>query len=369
MQKNIVNLLISLVIFPFNNCLFASELINSKGNSEYEFVDNSVNKPNINFEEMEPAYILGPGDTLSIKILGLQEMSGEHIVGLDGYINLIDIGQVKASDFTVEELERFLQKKYVNFVKNPVVSITIIEYKPIKIFVSGEVKTPGLYDFSINLGRKAQGNNGKNSENTPTLYDALRAAKGITQYSDFTKIKVIRRTSNYSGGETFVANINLFNLFLEGDQSRNINLFDKDTIIVPKSQTILKEQFSQIVNSNLEPNAIRVFVSGNVKTPGMLEMPKNSSLTQAIAMAGGIKNLSGNISFLRFDKKGKLEKRTFYHKVSQEKPINSYKNPRLISGDIVHVDKSLVGKSAELIGTISSPIGNAYGIYKIFGGK
>ncbi len=368
MQKNIINLLISLIIFPFNNYLFASELINSDGKSEYQFVDNSVNKPNINFEENEIAYVLGPGDILTIKILGLEEMSGDHIVGLDGYINLIDVGQVKASDFTVEELESFLQKKYINFVKNPVISITILEYKPIKIFVSGEVKKPGLYDFSINLGRKALETRGANTANTPTLYDALRAAGGITQYSDLTKIKVIRKTSNYSGGETFEANINLFNLFLEGDQSLNINLFDKDTIIVAKSQTILKEQFAQIANSNLEPNTIKVFVSGNVKSPGMLTMPNNSSLTQAIAMAGGIKNLSGNISFLRFDKKGKLEKRTFYHKVSQEKKINSYKNPRLISGDIVHVDKSLVGKSAEFIGTISSPIGNAYGIYKIFGG-
>ena len=98
-------------------------------------------------------------------------------------------------------------------------------------------------------------------------------------------------------------------------------------------------------------------------------MPNNSSLTQAIAMAGGVQNLSGSISFLRFDKNGKLEKRTFYHKFSQKEEINSYKNPRLISGDIVHVEKSLVGKSAEFIGTLASPIGNAYGIYKIFGGE
>ena len=226
---------------------------------------------------------------LSINFLGLEELSGEHIIGLDGYINLIDVGQIKASDFTVEQLENFLQKKYINFVKNPIISVTILEYRPIKVFVSGEVKQPGLYDFSINLGEQKIGRMPDNTSTTATLYDALRAAGGITQYSDFTKIKVIRRSSNYSGGETFVANINLFNLFLEGDQSQNITLFDKDTIIVAKSKMILKDQFAKIANSNLEPNTIKVFVSGNVKTPGMLLMPNNSSLTQAIAMAGEFK--------------------------------------------------------------------------------
>ena len=319
MQKNIINLILSLIILSFNNCLFASDLINSEGNKKNIFESNLDKKPFINEEEKKPAYVLGPGDLLSIKFLGLEELSGEHIVGLDGYINLIDVGQVKASDFTVEELENFLQKKYINFVKNPIISVTILEYRPIKVFVSGEVKQPGLYDFTINLGEQKIGRMPANSSTTATLYDALRAAGGITQYSDFTKIKVIRRSSNYSGGETFVANINLFNLFLEGDQSLNMNLFDRDTIIVAKSQTILKEQFAKIANSNLEPNTIKVFVSGNVKTPGMLVMPNNSSLTQAIAMAGGVQNLSGSISFLRFDKNGKLEKRTFYHKFSQKK--------------------------------------------------
>ena len=364
MNRTFFKFIISIIIFLNFPFALAGEF--NLTDEKVSKGDNYKKNSNITKDINQPQYVLGPGDTLQIDFLGLSELSGIFIVGLDGYINLIDVGQVKASNFSLEELEIYLEERFQEFVKKPSISINIVEYKPIKVFVGGEVKKPGLYDFNIELGTS----NAKagNPLALPTLYDAIKEAGGITQFSDFSKVKVIRPSSLNSGGDTFETTINLFELFLKGDQSLNIPLFDKDTIIVGKSEKILKEQFSLIANSNLEPNTIAVFVSGNVQNAGLLEMPNNSSLTQAIAIAGGVKNLSGNIKFLRFDKNGKLEKRTFYHKYSQETDINSYKNPRLISGDIIHIEKSFVGKSAEFVGTLSPPIVNAYGIYKIFGG-
>ena len=351
--------LCALSIILSETTVITSNLINFNDTTNTLFAKD-LEKTSLTTKADQPSYILGPGDVIKIDFLGIPELSKKYPIGLDGYINLIDLGPVKASDFTILELESYLEKKAQKFVKNPSITVLIVNYRPIKVFVGGEVKKPGLYDFLYEAN-----NENFDSVGIPTLYDALRSAGGITQYSDFTNIKVIRRASKYSGDKSYVTNIDLFKLFLEGDQSLNIPLFDADTILVAKSPTILKEQISKIANSNLEPDIVRVFVSGNVRKPGQVKLSNNSSLTQAIALAGGVKNLSGKISFLRFDKNGKLEKRTFSHRLSQETDINSYKNPRLISGDIIHVDKSLIGKSAEFIGTISPPVVNAYGIYKI----
>lgn len=362
-KLNLKKSLFALCIILSETILHSGEFINFNDPRKNLLASDLEKKTTLSYRDDKPAYVLGPGDLIDITFLGISELSGTHSIGFDGYINLIDIGRIKASDFTVIELENYLEKKAQKFVKNPSITINIEKYRPIKVFVGGEVKVPGLYDFSYREDNKSN----IPSAILPTLYDALKLAGGITQYSDFERIKVIRLASKYSGESSYVTNINLFKLFIEGDQTLNIPIYDSDTIIVGKSPKILKEQFSIIANSNLEPNFVRVYVSGNVKKPGEIKLSNNSSLTQAIALAGGIKKLSGNINFLRFDRDGKLEKRTFSNKLSQNTDINSYRNPRLISGDIIHVDQSLFGKSAEIIRTVSPPIVNGYAIYKIFG--
>ena len=107
-----------------------------------------------------------------------------------------------------------------------------------------------------------------------------------------------------------------------------------------------------------------IFVSGNVESKGTLSIPQGSGLTQAIAMAGGKKVLSGNVEFLRFNKKGDLDKRVFPYDSGAE--INTYKNPILMSGDIINIKKSALGYSTEVLGKVSRPVFTLYSILNIF---
>ena len=93
-------------------------------------------------------------------------------------------------------------------------------------------------------------------------------------------------------------------------------------------------------------------------------MPKGSTLNQTIQLSGKQKLLSGNIEFLRYDINGKLNKRTFRYNNSAK--INTYKNPILREGDIIHVYRSPVGQTSDLIKEIVSPVVNSYTLYKIF---
>ena len=61
---------------------------------------------------------------------------------------------------------------------------------------------------------------------------------------------------------------------------------------------------------------------------------------------------------------GKSDRRVF--KLKDSAPKGSFSNPILISGDIIVVNKNILGKATTAISEIGSPVVNAYGIYKIF---
>ena len=79
----------------------------------------------------------------------------------------------------------------------------------------------------------------------PTLFDTIRAAKGITLFSDLSNITVIRKTSRTNEHKNIKAEIDLWDLFLSGNQSKNIRIFDGDTIFIPKNDEPSIRQISK----------------------------------------------------------------------------------------------------------------------------
>ncbi len=329
-------------------------------------------------------YILGPGDILYIEFPGIKELSGKFEVGPDGFIYLPEFIKVNADGINVDELINLLKLEYKNIVKSQEVYVTIASYRPVRVFVTGEVKRPGFYTIigSMSNDKKVEGMQGKiNTDSSsnqiniqkidgfsmllfPTVFDAIRVSKGITPYSDLSSVKVIRGLSKGKGGGKMQTNLDFLRLFSSGDQSQNIRIYDGDTIMVDKSQEPVTDQLTLARSSNLSPGFIQVYVSGNVNSPGLVSVPQGAGLNQAIAVAGGERLLSGKIEFLRFTDDGNLEKRNF--KFSSNSKINTYKNPHLMDGDIININKSLLGKSSEIVNQLASPIVTSYSLYNIF---
>ena len=46
--------------------------------------------------------------------------------------------------------------------------------------------------------------------------------------------------------------------------------------------------------------------------------------------------------------------------------IDSYKNPLLYDGDIINIEKSLLGKTTSILNELSNPIISGYSLFKIF---
>ena len=94
------------------------------------------------------SYILGPGDSLQIELLDIPELSGSFSIGPDGTIYLPRLRALYVEGLTVEELRYFLTEQFKAYVKNPELYVRPLGYRPIRIYVGGEVRRPGYYTLS-----------------------------------------------------------------------------------------------------------------------------------------------------------------------------------------------------------------------------
>ena len=94
------------------------------------------------------SYILGPGDSLQIDLLDIPELSGTFSIGPDGTIYLPRLRALYVEGLTVEELRYFLTEQFKTYVKSPELYIRPIGYRPIRIYVDGEVPRPGNHTLS-----------------------------------------------------------------------------------------------------------------------------------------------------------------------------------------------------------------------------
>ena len=371
--KNRLYILIALLFFGSNATFKASINNELKENISYT-------KPFSN-ELINSQYIVDAGDILYLNFKDINFFTGAYSVNVNGEIFLPEIGFFSVKGKTTQEIKSQLLGKYKEVIINPNIEVTIYKYRTLSIYIGGEVNRPGLYKLeyqnqlneqnnNLNLGLDPQNidlvnpMNNTTSKNVPKLFDALQRVDGLTNKADLSNIKIVRKNSKTYGGGTIKANINLIRLLKNGDQSQNIRLFDGDYIFVPASENILLDQILDVNRTNINRREIQVFITGNVERPGSTILKQNSSLMEAIMAAGGKKNYTGSIQFIRLKRNGNSEKRSFrYDKLAIK---GSYKNPILIDGDLIILNRNILAKTSEIITEFASPIINTWGLYKIF---
>ena len=352
------------------------------------------------------AYILGPGDSLQIELLDIPELSGTFAIGPDGTLYLPRLRALFVEGLTVEELRYFLTEQFKAYVKSPQLYIKPVGYRAVRVYVGGEITRPGYYmlsgnqlvqeQISISEGSSPaairrqttslqdfqaarlrlqrgsgpddvasiQGVSGAGSNRWPTLFDALRAAQGVTPYSNLSDVQVVRKQPFSAGGGKARATVNFLRLVSNGDESVNIRLFDGDVIQVSRSPQVMRDQLLAASRTNLSPDFVEVFVSGRVKEPGPHSLPQGATLNQAIASAGGAKLLRGRVEFLRFSPDGATDRRLFSFNASAQ--AGAYKNPVLMSGDVVRVNDSIFSASVEVLNELTGPAVGIYSVYSLF---
>jgi polysaccharide export outer membrane protein len=251
-------------------------------------------------------YIIGPRDLLEIKVFELPELNQTVRVSEDGSITIPLLNKVIVGGLSKDAVEKKLATLLEErFVKNPQVSVFIKEYQSRLVAVIGAVEKPGMYEL---IGRQ-------------NLLQMISKAGGIKENAS-SHLFVLREGK--SGNAATIA-IDLEDLLANGNQKLNIPLQASDVVNIPVDKIIL------------------VYVFGEVKNPGALQvkMSKKVTLLQAIAQAGGTTEgaLKSGITIKRKDKKTGKEIKM---KVNLNDIIKGKKpDIELQEGDVVFVPESI----------------------------
>jgi len=158
-------------------------------------------------------YIIGPEDVLYIHVWREDALSRTVPVRMDGNISLPIIQEIKAAGLTPLQLKESLTNRLKEFIESPNVSVTVTEANSFKVYVSGQVRTPGVYRL----------------RNETTILQIIPMAGGFTDWADQKKILIIRKED----GKEKRITVNYKKIMKGGDPGSNIVLKAGDTIIVP----------------------------------------------------------------------------------------------------------------------------------------
>ncbi len=346
-----------------------------------DFTDDNK-RSNIGLDYLKKAtfsdYIIGKGDSLLVVISrDYPELNSSVLISGEGTINLPSIGTVYVEGLTVSELTKLLTKAYIKFVKFPNIEIKIINYRPIKVMVNGEVNSPGLITLegSMRIGEQLflDQNKLENSKNLnelinsnisfyfPTVFDAIRSSEGITTYSDLSNVQIIRRNSLSNGG----GKIKTFLDFdkMEDIENKNIRIYDGDSIFIRRQDTPNNGLIVDAIRLGINPKYIKVFVTGKVNNPGEKVISKASTLNDAIDIAGGLEVFNGKIKYVSYQNNGTTESKSIKYKRYAKRV--SKKNPYLRNGDITFVGDNFFSVTTTVINEITKPFTGLYSGYRL----
>jgi polysaccharide export outer membrane protein len=242
-------------------------------------------------------------------------------------------------------------------------SIAADPSQPLNVAVVGEVLRPGTY--TIQPFRPAPGVQGAlpSFAGLPTLSQAIQQAGGITQVADIRRIE-IRRTTRLGTQQILVSNF--WQLLQSGDRSQDLILQQGDTIFVPTAQDVNPSEAPQIAASTLSPATIRVNVVGEVVRGGILQLPPNSSLNQALLAAGGFNPVRARTSFvelIRLNPNGTVTKRNI--SINFSRGINEEANPILRDNDVIVVNRSFAAEVTDGLRIFLDPVSNFFSIFNL----
>ena len=159
-----------------------------------------------------PEYRMGPEDVIKVSVWENKELTLDLVVRPDGKISMPLIQDVVAEGQTAVELANTIHDRLLTFIKEPQVSVIVLQVNAPKYFVIGNVAKPGTYSL----------------RSETSVLQALALAGGFTQFASPRSIKLIRNAS----GKQEVRKVNYNDMIDEGGEG-NYVLKSGDTIVVP----------------------------------------------------------------------------------------------------------------------------------------
>lgn len=192
-----------------------------------------------------PDYILGPGDSVEIILTGSIEGNFGGTIDNDGRLLLPRVGPVVMAGVRYGDLQARVAQAIGRQFRNFKTAVSVRQLRGIRVYVTGFAASPGAYTVN----------------SLSTMVNAVLAAGGPSSGGSFRKATLVR-------GGRVVAELDLYDLLLRGDRSRDAVLQNEDVI-------------------NIAPLGEQVAMIGSVNNEAVYEVLPGESLEALLALAGG----------------------------------------------------------------------------------
>jgi len=161
-------------------------------------------------------YILSPSDVVQVKVYQEDDLESRLRIARDGTTSFPLIGVIKLGGKTVEQASNLIRDELAkDFLVNPQVTLTVIEYAKRRFTVLGQVQRPGAYEIP--------------NEESVTLLQAIAMAGGYTRLANKANITVTRSVNGKKA--TFSLDVNHATNDLKTEP---FAILPEDTITVPE---------------------------------------------------------------------------------------------------------------------------------------
>jgi polysaccharide export outer membrane protein len=191
-------------------------------------------------------YVVGPGDTLVVQLYGNEPVIYELTVQRDGRVNFPKLGPIMVSNMSFDAARTAIERRVSDQLIGTRASVTMGDLRSIRVFVLGDAEKPGSYSVS----------------GLSTMTNAIFVSGGVKKIGSLRTIELKRNGR-------VVTTLDLYDLLLRGDTSNDRQLLPGDVIFIP-------------------PVGKTVSVYGAVKRPAIYELKTETTVTQAVEIAGGL---------------------------------------------------------------------------------
>lgn len=240
-------------------------------------------------------YIIGPGDSLEIQLLGKINKSYSLVVGRNGALNFPELGPINVSGLSFTDTRELVKVKVKEQMIGVRAVISLGEIRSISIFVLGEAFKPGSYTVS----------------SLSTMTNAIFVSGGITDIGSLRNIQLKRQGK-------IITTLDLYALLQQGDTKNDSRLLPGDVIYIP-------------------PVGLTAGIKGEVKRPAIYELKGKQTLSDLIELAGGYTSnaFPNSSSISRKTKSG------FTTVVDIDLSKEQTNSERVLNGDVVNIGTKL----------------------------
>lgn len=252
-------------------------------------------------ETSEANYRLGPGDVIKISIDSITELSSTYTISETGYITFPTLlSPLKVQGLTIEQTQSELIKALTEYMHQPILTVSILEYHSHKVLMLGPFQRPGSFEIK--------------REKVPLL-DIITEAGGLREIKENDELVILRNplSSNLSSirpedilndPKEFMQNIriNLQKLLRDGDLNQNVMVQSGDVLYV--TSFFLAEQFVYVAGGGKKGAGAIPYENGLTAFKALLRagvVPDNPQIMDLIIIRGQTSGEQFITTSIKFD--------------------------------------------------------------------